>query len=78
MDLNVIFRGYMESMGLKISWGCNNPYGAVLSHRGTPSHHPFWIGIFPEIDHPFWGYPHDYGNPQISLMFPPTWDDRLG
>ena len=30
----------------------------VSWNGGTPSHHPFWIGIFYEINHPFLGYPH--------------------
>ena len=29
-----------------------NRYEGFLSHRGTPSHHPFLIGIFHEINHP--------------------------
>ena len=34
-----------------------------LSHRGTPSHHPFYFRIFHEIDHPaIKGYPHDLRN----------------
>ena len=32
---------------------------------GTPSYHPFLDGIFPEINQPFLGYPHDYGNPHL-------------
>ena len=32
-------------------------YGGVLSHRGTPSHHPFQIGIFHDINHPAIGVP---------------------
>ena len=40
-------------------------YGGFHSHGGTPSHHPFWIGIFPELNHPAIGVPHDYGNPHI-------------
>ena len=34
---------------------CRTPlysFGGFLSHRGTPRHHPFLFGIFPEINHP--------------------------
>ena len=44
-----------------------------VSHSGTPSHHPFQIGIFPwKYRATIWGYPHDYGNPHItiSIIFP--------
>ena len=34
-------------------WRC----GGFLSHRATPSHHPFIDGIFPEINHPSMGVP---------------------
>ena len=30
----------------------------VLSHGGTPSYHPFFFGIFHELNHPAIGYPH--------------------
>ena len=29
-----------------------SPYGGFLSHGGTPSHHPFLIGIFRNKNHP--------------------------
>ena len=32
-------------------------YGGFLSHRGTPSHHPFLDGIFHETNHPYWDPP---------------------
>ena len=33
--------------------------GGFLSHRGTPSYHPFLDGIFHDINHPaIKGYPH--------------------
>ena len=48
---------------LKNEW---EKYGAFLSHRGTPSHHPFIDGMFPEINHPFGGTP-SYGKPHITL-----------
>ena len=35
---------------------------------GVPPNHPFLDGIFPNINHPFLGYPHDYGNPHIVQM----------
>ena len=43
------------------------PHLVVSYNRGTPSHHPFLDGIFP-IQKPssYWGYPHDYGNPQLQ------------
>ena len=53
-------------------------YGGFLSHRGTPSHHPFLGGIFPNKNHPFWGSPI-YGNPlknpqtkDTTKMYPPS------
>ena len=39
------------------------PFGGFLSHRGTPSHHPFLDGIVHQKKHQFLGYPHDYGKP---------------
>ena len=46
---------------------------AFLSHRRTPSHHPFLDGIFPSKPSIF-GYPHGYGNPLVedpkNLHFP--------
>ena len=36
--------------------------GGFLSHRGTPSYHPFIDGMFYEINHLFW-VPPLYGNP---------------
>ena len=42
-------------------------YMEVSWNRGTPSHHPFYFRIFPEINHPaIKGYPHGYGNPMKS------------
>ena len=36
-------------------------YGGFLSHRATPSSHPFIDGIFHEINHPFLGtHPFPY------------------
>ena len=35
-----------------------NINGGFLSHRGTPSHHPNFSGIFPKKNQPFWGTPH--------------------
>ena len=32
-------------------------YGGFLSHRGTPSHHPFLDGIFPYKPTSYWGTP---------------------
>ena len=32
-------------------------FGALLSHRGTPSHHPFSIGIFHCKPSSYWGIP---------------------
>ena len=32
---------------------------------GIDHDHPFVDGILPEINHPLWGYPHDYGKPHI-------------
>ena len=46
------------------SWGAQfetemnvSPFGGFLSHRGTPSHHPFRDGIFPNKNHPAIGVP---------------------
>ena len=56
-------------------------YGGFLSHRGSPSHHPFLDGIS-RINQPaIKGYPHDYGNPHIrvnprgdpEILFKKTW-----
>jgi hypothetical protein len=42
--------------------------GKLMEHRATPSHLPFLIGIFHEINHPaIKGYPHDYGNLQMMI-----------
>ena len=44
-----------------ILFGCKT-YGGFLSHRGTPMHHPFLHGIFPNKNHPaIKGYPQDSG-----------------
>ena len=49
-------------------------YTEVSWNRGTPSHHPFLFGIFPDKNHPFWIPPWPwkapYGrNPQKSKGF---------
>ena len=52
---------YLQSIG---SWN-----GGVLSHRGTPSHHPnFERWDFPENKNQpaNLGIPHGYGNPQMA------------
>ena len=36
----------------------------------VPPNHPFIDGIFHEINHPAIGYPHDYGNPHITIDCP--------
>ena len=42
------------------------------SHEGTPSHHPFLDGIFPELNHPAMGYNHPFwGTPINHLWNPP-------
>ena len=40
----------------------------VSWNRGTPSHHPAIRLGFSFINHPIWGYPHDYGNPHIIMV----------
>ena len=41
---------------------------------GTPIYHPCQIGMFHEINQPFWGTPHDYGTPQLkSIPFGRIW-----
>ena len=47
-------------------------YGGFLSHRGTPSHHPFIDGIFPNKNQPAsLGYPH-FRNPQLVSTVNPN------
>ena len=41
-------------------------YGGFLSHQGTPSHHPFFLGISHETIQLFLGFPHDYGKHHIN------------
>ena len=46
------------------------PFSIAMSvEKGTPSHHPFWIGIFPNENHPDWetvgtdgGFPMELAN----------------
>ena len=42
--------------------------GGFLSHGGIPSHDPFSMGIFHDINHPAMGYTHDYGKLHLSLL----------
>ena len=37
-------------------------YGGFLSHEGTPSSHPFIVGVSTINNPVFLGHPHDYGN----------------
>ena len=37
--------------------------GGFPSHRGTPSHHPFLDGIFPNKNHSIWGTPMKWKPP---------------
>ena len=38
-------------------------------HGGTPSYHPFWFGMFHEINHPaIKGYPI-LGTPHINILY---------
>ena len=50
----------------------HNHQVAVSIHGGTPSSHPFSIGKFSRsLRNPpasYWGTPHDYGNPQVTIM----------
>ena len=41
------------------------PYGCFHSHGGTPSHHPFLVGIFHEINDPAMWVPPWLWNPPI-------------
>ena len=44
----------------------------VSINGGTPSHHPFLDGIFPELNHPAMGYNHPFwGTPINHLWNPP-------
>ena len=46
-----------------VTWGSRMTYGSSpiwrfpFRHRGSPSHHPFQIGIFPNKNQPFLGIP---------------------
>ena len=50
----------------QIRWNRSHRYGAFLSHRATPVHHPNFHGIF---HYKLWtidfGYPHDYAKTPI-------------
>ena len=59
---------------------CRNDLHMVLLDWATPSHHPFWIGIFHEINQPFratpmtsWKPPYPYCTagfyPNVSSIF---------
>ena len=53
-------------------------HGGFLSHRATPSHHPFPEGIFPFTKTiQLRGYPHDYGNPHSWKPPYVTFDNHL-
>ena len=57
-----------ESEILEISSGFWHwTFGGFLSHGGTPSHHPFWIGIFPYKPSSYWGIPI-YGYPLFTVL----------
>ena len=47
---------------------CASPSKLESLQRASPSHHPFQTMGFSLINHPILGYPHDYGNPQLSLF----------
>ena len=47
-------------------WDVFVTYGVFLSHRGTPSHHPFLVGFSMKSTTNF-GYPHDYGHPHLTI-----------
>ena len=56
-------------MGVSEKGGIS-PNGGFLSHRGTPSYHPFEIGIFHEINHPFLdGIFHEINHPFLDGIF---------
>ena len=38
----------------------------VSQNGGTPSHHPFFVGVSEKRNVHIFGYPHDYGNPHIT------------
>ena len=42
--------------------------GGFLSHGGTPSHHPNFSGIFPEINHPAYGVPLFLETPKLMFF----------
>ena len=49
-------------------WKITQSNGGFLSHRGTPSHHPFrTMGLSLTKIIQLWWYLHDYGNPQIPI-----------
>ena len=44
-------------------------YGGFLSHRATPSHHPFLDGIFPNKHHPAVGVPSFFSKPPYGCIW---------
>ena len=42
-------------------------YGGFLSHRGTHGYHPFFIGMFHEINYPFWVPPWLWNSPRVHM-----------
>ena len=51
------FRSTRNDLQTRQSWilMCPNAHGGFLSHRGTPSYHPFLDGILPNKNHPAMG-----------------------
>ena len=47
----------------------------VSIHGATPKFHPFFSGIFHEINHPVWGYPHR--NLRFLELYYHSWGDPL-
>ena len=44
-------------------------HGGFLSHRGTPSHHPFRDGIFHSWATPICGNPHVFGKVSYGVSY---------
>ena len=70
----VILSGVGEELRMQIAM-LQVPHrcGGLLSHRATPSHHPFIDGIFP-YKPSIWGYPHLWKAPCANLWIDPRQD----
>ena len=70
MEYFTTFGQFLISLGINVGKDSiyMEQYVGFLSHRGTPSHHPFLDGISHYKPSSHWGIPHDYGNLHMGTL----------